>query len=454
LEPGPSYLEDASGFRGHADRLFIPESAREVADILADAASGGIAVTVRGAGTGLTGGAVARGGWVLSTERLKRLEIESGLAIAGAGVTLDELQRAAARTGQFYPPDPTETSASVGGTVATNASGARSFRYGPTGRWIARLEVVLAGGRILDVRRGDAIDFPLLGLPLPEVTKNTAGPLLAPGMDWIDLFAGSEGTLGVVTEADLQLLPRPESLVAGVVFLRDDTAVCAALAAWRAISGLRMLEYFDRASLDLLRARFSEVPAGAGGALLFEQEAAGDAEAETGAWCDRLDEAGADLDESWFATGERDRERFRVFRHALPELVNERVRRMGFLKLGSDYAVPAANTAAMLAIYRERLEAAFPGRYVIFGHIGDAHLHVNILPESESDFTRGGELMLELAREAVRLGGTVSAEHGLGKRKAGLLGLQYSEEQIEQMRSVKRRLDPRWILSPGNLFAK
>ena len=125
---------------------------------------------------------------------------------------------------------------------------------------------------------------------------------------------------------------------------------------------------------------------------------------------------------------------------------------MGFLKLGSDYAVPAANTAVMLGIYRERLDAAFRGRYVIFGHIGDAHLHVNILPESESDFARGGELMFELAREAVRLGGTVSAEHGLGKRKTALLALLYSEEQIEQMREVKRRLDPSWILSPGNLF--
>jgi FAD/FMN-containing dehydrogenase len=206
-----------------------------------------------------------------------------------------------------------------------------------------------------------------------------------------------------------------------------------------------MLEYFDRRSLDLLRTGFPEVPPAAGAAILFEEE-----NADVGLWHNRLVESAALLDDSWFATAAADRERFRRFRHALPELVNAAIRRNGFMKLGSDYAVPIARNREMLAEYRRRLEREF--NYVIFGHIGDAHLHVNILPESQEQFSRGQALMLEFARCAVALGGTVSAEHGLGKRKAQLLELQYSRDQIDAMKRVKRRLDPQWLLGQGTLF--
>jgi FAD/FMN-containing dehydrogenase len=114
--------------------------------------------------------------------------------------------------------------------------------------------------------------------------------------------------------------------------------------------------------------------------------------------------------------------------------------------------VPLARNRDMLAFYRARLEAEFAGRYVVFGHIGDAHVHVNILPGSEGEFERGRELLIEFARQAVALGGTVGAEHGLGKRKAALLAIQYSPAEIEAMKRVKRRLDPQWLLGRGNLF--
>jgi FAD/FMN-containing dehydrogenase len=168
-------------------------------------------------------------------------------------------------------------------------------------------------------------------------------------------------------------------------------------------------------------------------------------DAEVDAWADRVEAAGALADDSWFALSAADRERFRRFRHALPELVNETVRRNGTLKMGSDFAVPLARNREMLAFYKQRLEAEFPGRYVIFGHIGDAHVHVNIFS------AEAGPLLEEFARRAVALGGTVSAEHGLGKRKAHFLKLQYSEEDLEKMRAVKRRLDPKGILGRGTL---
>jgi len=416
------------------------------------AAAEKIPLTIAGAGTGVTGGRVPFGGWVVSLERFRRLDIRAGSATVGSGVLLREVHEAAARHGQFYPPDPTETAASIGGTIATNASGARSFRYGATRAHVLGLRVVLADGRLLAMSRGDKVDFPVPSLPLPATTKHTAGYFLRPGMDWVDLFVGSEGTLGVITEAELHLLPAPPALLAGVIFFSGDEEAVDAVEAWRGAAPARMLEYFDRPSLDLLRGRFPEIPARASAAILFEQELTSEDDPEIDRWQERLEASAALIDNSWFATSARDRERFRQFRHALPEIVNTIVRRNGVLKMNSDYAVPLERNREMLAYYRRRLEEEFPGRYVIFGHIGDAHVHVNVLPASGQEAQRAAELMLEFARTAVRLGGTVSAEHGLGKRKAHLLAVQYAPEHLNAMRAVKRRLDPNWLLGAGTLW--
>jgi FAD/FMN-containing dehydrogenase len=431
-------IEDASGFRGEAERIVTPASEAELLDVIAER----VPITIAGARTGLTGGCVPQdGGWAVSLEKLRRLEICTGRAVVGPGVSLDSLQTEAARTGQFYAPDPTERTASIGGTIATNASGSRSFRYGSTRKHILRLRVALKTGRVLDVRRGDQVDFDVPELPLPATTKNTAGYPLAPGMDWIDLIAGSEGTLGIVTEAELQLLPAPADVTAGIVFLISDGAALDVVDAWRRIPGLRMIEYFDANSLNFLRPHYPEIPSRAAAALLIEQE-----DGDVDFWADHAP------DDSWFAASDGDRERFRRFRHALPELVNDTMRRRGFLKLGSDYAVPLTRNREMLAEYHATLRQ-HDLEYVIFGHIGDAHVHVNILPKSPAEFETGQRLMLHFARHAVELGGTVSAEHGLGKRKAHLLALQYAPQQIEAMKDVKRRLDPQWLLNRGNLFA-
>jgi len=435
-----SYLVDASGFRGTAEKVLVPAGEGELVEIVRDGVRESIPITLSGGRTGLTGGSVAQGGWVVSLEKFQRLEIEKGRAIAGAGVLLEAVQTAARPTRQFYAPDPTERTASIGGNIATNASGSRSFRYGSTRRHVLGLRVVLMDGRTLQVARGDKVDFPVPQIPLPNTTKNTAGYALSPDMDWIDLYVGSEGTLGIVTEAELQLLPEPADILAGVVFFPSDGAALEVVEAWRAIPGLRMIEYFDSNSLALLRDRYPEVPREAAAALLIEQE-----NGDIDFWAEHASE------DSWFAASDQDRERFRRFRHALPEIVNDTVRRRGYLKVNSDYAVPLDRNLEMLAHYHHRLRKLSLD-YVIFGHIGDAHVHVNILPKSESEFKAGQDLMLEFARHSVELGGTVSAEHGLGKRKAHLLALQYSPAEIEAMQEVKRRLDPNWLLNRGNIF--
>jgi FAD/FMN-containing dehydrogenase len=439
LDPASPYLTDASGYRGAAERLLTPGDEVEVAKILAEANAQGVAVTVAGAGTGLTGGRVPEGGWVLSLERLNRIEIRDGVAIAGAGAILREVQQAAAAKGFLYPPDPTEWTASIGGTIATNASGSRSFLYGPTRRSVRAMHVALPSGEALRLRRGEKPTFALPVLPVSLARKNTAGYYLRPGMDFLDLFIGSEGTLGVITEAELELIPLAKQIFAGVVFFESDAEALDAVDAWRPVPKLRMLEYIDTGSLDLLRARFSEIPAAARAALLVEREG-DDWTPDTG------------MEASWFAASPRDRERFRVFRHAAPEAVNDLVRQRGLRKMGSDFAVPVERNREMLAFYREVLEREFQGRYVIFGHIGDAHLHVNVLPSDETEWEKAKGLMARFARKAVELGGTVSAEHGLGKSKRNLLGIQFKPAEIEAMMSVKRMFDPTWILGRGTLF--
>ena len=324
--------------------------------------------------------------------------------------------------------------------------------YRDTRRHIRALRVVLATGEVLALRRGEKPPFEIPALPFPDIRKNTAGYFMRAGMDYLDLFIGSEGTLGIVTEVEVALLPLPGQLFTGVVFFHSDEAALNAVDAWRPVAGLRMLEYVDAASLDMVRTRFPGIPSGARAALLIEQEVAEGEDAED-QWLHRLKTSAALIEGSWFATSAADRERFRQFRHTLPEVVNDLARQRGLTTVGTDFAVPVAKNREMLRYYRETLEREFPGQAVIFGHIGDAHVHANLLAANPEQWKVAMRLMSEFARKSVELGGTVSAEHGLGKRKRDYLAFQFSASDIDAMKAVKRRLDPQWLLGRGTLFA-
>ncbi|HEY7338181.1 MAG TPA: FAD-binding oxidoreductase [Bryobacteraceae bacterium] len=428
-------ITDVSGYPGRAERVFSPRGADELVQILARASAERAPVTPMGAMTGLTGGAAPQGGWGVSLARFRRLEIHPGSARVGVGVLLKELQSAAAGDGQFYAPDPTENTASLGGNIAANASGSRSFLYGATRRHVLALQVALMDGRVVEYRRGTGVDFEVPRIPLPRTTKHSAGYLLAPGMDFVDLFVGSEGTLGIVTEAELRLLPAPKEIMMGVVFFPSEDAALDAVERWRSAPGLRMLEYLDPGSLEMMGEPYQA-------AVMVEQEGEID-----------LDMNGALERESWFATSAADRERFRRFRHALGERANERIRRGGFMKLGTDYAVPRDRSREVLELYRRTLDRDLKLPYVVYGHIGDAHVHINTFPANKPDFDRAKAVLEGLAYPVVAMGGTVGAEHGLGKRKAHLLPIQYQPDAIEAMRVVKRRFDPQWLLGRGNLLS-
>jgi FAD/FMN-containing dehydrogenase len=447
-----AFLEDASGFRGSADRVVAPETVDQLRATVRQCAREHIPLTVSGAGTGLTGARVPQGGWVLSLSRFRKLEIVPGRAICGPSVSLADLHAAAARTNQFLGPNPTEISASVGGVISTNAGGARSFHYGALRKHVQALEVTFMDGETKRFQRGDRVDFPITAVEPPRVTKNAAGYLLQPELQWVDLIAGSEGTLGIVTEAELALFPTPPAILSGVVFFPTDDSAMQAVAAWRNIPELRLLEYMDTHGLRILREVYSTVPDVAAAALMIEQNLSSENDPQVDAWPERLEHAGALEELSWFGFTAADRERFRQFRHTLPSIVVERARRGGHPKYGTDFAVPFDRSPELHAFYRERCQAEFPDQYTIFGHAGDANNHVNLIPANVEQGQRGADLIREFAHQVIALGGTVAAEHGIGKTKTDLLKLMYKPEALDAMRQVKRRLDPNWLLGQGTLF--
>jgi D-lactate dehydrogenase (cytochrome) len=514
-----SYLSDASHMRdGRAERVVFPETAEEVAYVLREASVSKTPVTVSGAGTGTVGGRIPFAGIVLATDKLNKIKSvvhkhPGGRAVAEAGVRLADLQRFVESESLFYPPDPTERSCFLGGTVGTNASGARTFKYGPTRQYVQRLKIALATGDVIDVRRGEIsaslsgqLEIPLgagkflkAQLPsyhLPQTRKHAAGYYVAPGMDLIDLFIGSEGTLGVVIEVEVSLLPKPVGLLSGIVFFKTDEDVLSFVAEARKLSlanrqaensasrlaplmekaleitdrsgkisassddersptlDARALEYFDGESLNFLRQKYETIPSDAVGAVFFEQETTSTSEELLlQEWLTLVERHEALADDSWFAVNEPDQVKLREFRHALPVLMNEWFARHQQRKVSTDMSVPDEAFPEMLAFYRDTLRASNL-RYTIFGHIGDNHVHVNILPRDDEEGARARAIYLQFLKRAAALGGTLSAEHGIGKLKRDYLPLFYSEDQLREMVALKRAFDPGGILGRGNIFSE
>jgi D-lactate dehydrogenase (cytochrome) len=216
----------------------------------------------------------------------------------------------------------------------------------------------------------------------------------------------------------------------------------------------RALEFFDAESLKFLRERYQRVPTNAAGAIFFEQETTPQTEEELqAAWLALLEKHHALLDDSWFATNEHDRREMSEFRHQIPVLVNEWLARHGQRKVSTDMAVPDQEFPGMLNFYQETLRASRL-RYVIFGHIGDNHVHVNIMPSDDAEAALAREIYMKFIRRAVEVGGTISAEHGIGKLKRDYLRVLYADEQLKEMAALKRAFDPACILGRGNIFAE
>lgn len=458
-DPGvlAGYLTDASNVLGRAEALVRPRTTAEVAAVLAHCQAQGIPVLCTAGRTSTTAGAVPDGGWLLAMEGLTGiLDLGFERASAWAGTMLGAFQTEIEAKGRFYPPDPTSRhECTLGASIACNASGARTFRYGPTRRWVSELEVVLPTGEVIVVREGDPIpaDWPVPDWEEPQL-KTAAG--YAPPRSWLDLFVGSEGTLGVITRAEVKLTALPAEVFGLVAFFPDRRSATSFVARARQAArsdprgplSPRCLEYYDDNCLKVAAERMGGVPEGARAALFCEQEVeACGSEVHLEAWLEALALEGALVDETMLATDAPGRERLLALRHAIPAGINEQVVRNGMRKIGTDLAVPDHALDQMMDAY----EAA-PLQSVLFGHIGDNHLHLNLLPRTPEELAVAKAYYDELAKLAISLGGTVSAEHGIGKLKREHLAWMVGPAVLERFRALKRHVDPRGILGRGNVF--
>ena len=456
-----------------------------------------------GAQSSLTGGATPMGETVVATDQLDRVIAVSRSEITvQARVPLHVLQRALIAHGAFYPPVPTYDGAVAGGVIATNAAGAATFEYGSTREWVRAITVVLADGSVLDLERGrttahsdgyfelvrgnHTTRIPVPSYHMPDVAKRSVGYFASPDMDLIDLFVGSEGTLGIVTEASFIVMPRrPNLCLAWSGRPKSDRR----LTTWRTGDprgiDVAAVEHLDRRSLQILREdgtdRTHEVPLPADTAMAllvhvelpdggvpsnedaFGQIASalnpGAPDTPLVRLCRLVAQTGL-LDHTEVALpGNRRRQaQLLAIRKAVPEAVNRRIgaaRKTSpvIQKTAADMIVQFEQVEESLQLFRDAFEQRRLD-FAIWEHISDGNVHPNVIPRGPADVEHGQAAILECGREIIRLGGCPMAEHGVGRNrvKQALLRELYGAAGIDQMRRVKRAVDPYWRLAPGVLF--
>ena len=507
------YLRDESRTVGHAEKIAFPVSEDEIKDILKECYVTGEKVTVQGGRTGIAAAAVPYGGCILNVSKMNRIlgmrKDEHGYYLTvEPGVVLSELRKMIAsknfamkdwteeskavwaefkKDGAFFfSPDPTETSATIGGMVNCNASGARSFLYGPTRNHVTSVTMVLADGRTITAKRGcdqradgyevrfTCDDGSVLEAPVPTYvmppTKNASGYFAAKDMELIDLLIGSDGTLGVISQVEVRLLPQPK-VIWGVSLLFEDEPGSLQFVdrVRKEVKGIASMEFFDSGALNVLRDQKAKSKAFS---ALPEIKDFVDTVVYVELHCDDKEQAmerlrgvadvfeavGGKLEHSWVAMNSKDIERLMFFRHAVPESVNMLIderkktdKRIG--KVGSDMSVPNEHLFDVVELYRSSL-AEQKLQTATWGHVGNNHLHVNVLPNNMEEYGRAKEMFKDWAKVICPWGGAVSAEHGVGKLKAPFLTIMYGEEHIEEMRALKRAFDPKWMLGVGNLFSE
>ncbi len=419
------------------DAAVLARSREEIEIALRLAAEHGIPVTPRGAGTGMTGGALPiRGGLVLSTEAMRGIKLidpDDRIAVVEPGVVNGDLQTAVEAQGLFYPPDPASLAmCSMGGNIAENAGGPRAFKYGVTRDWTLGMTVTLMGGETLK-----------LGRKTPKGVT---------GYDLTAMFVGSEGTFGVTSEITVRLIGKPEAAAALIAVMPDPVV------AGRAVSAIirrgfrpRALELMDKASLDHVRAKAPySFPADAGSIVLIELDGEADTLESAILRCGELcEEVGAR--EVIVARDDADRERLWQTRR----LCSSSLRNAHRWKQSEDIVVPTGSIAEMLRRI-DQISGRSGLPTATFGHAGDGNLHVNLLsdedPRDAGVAARIETALADVFRATLDLGGTLSGEHGIGIAKAKYMSWEQSPEVIDWQKRLKRLWDPKGLLNPGKIF--
>lgn len=429
------YAYDATNTKAMPDAVVLVQSAAEVAAVLKYASRHRVPVVPRGAGTGLSGGAVpAEGGIALSLARMNRiLEIdrENMVAVVQPGVITGRLQKAVDEAGMYYPPDPASLSyCTIGGNIAENAGGPHCLKYGVTKDYVMGLEVVLPEGDI--VRLG--------GKQVKNVT----------GYNLVQFYVGSEGTLGVITEATLRLIPRPQAKkTMAAIFSRLDDAAEAVTGILHAGVVPASLELMDQRSINAVEDYLQMgLPRDAEAILLIESdgmpEAVASETAAIEAVCRRMNVRS-------FQTAADEKEAAVLWKAR--RSISGAISKMRPTKIGEDICVPRSAVPEMIRRVQQ-IGDRYQLPIVIFGHAGDGNLHPNILTDrrDKEEMVRVEHAIAAIFEAAVELGGTLSGEHGIGTTKKPYLTKDLSPAAINLMQSLKRAADPHGVLNPGKIF--
>ncbi|HEV2880309.1 MAG TPA: FAD-linked oxidase C-terminal domain-containing protein [Pyrinomonadaceae bacterium] len=429
------YAADAVKEKFPPEAVLLPQTTAEVASILKLANERRFPVTARGGGVGYTGGAVpVEGGVVIGTDRMNRIrEINADdlYVVTEPGVTTYALQQAVEAKGVFYPPDPASYKTSfIGGNIAENAGGIRSAKYGVTKHYVIGLEVVTPTGEV--IRTG--------GL----TSKNVVG------FDLTGLICGSEGMLGIITEATLRLLPLPETTRTVRATFRTMAEACACVPRFnRARVTPVAIEVLDRNAIAAVETEFAFGFGAEAGALLLVSVDGHASEVERDALiCEGVVRDGGGFDVMRSETREEEERLWDVRRAISPAL-----KKFGTMKFNEDVVVPRSRVPELVARIEEigRLHDTF---VVNFGHAGDGNIHVNFMCDRDDPeaMRRARAAVRDTFAFSVELGGTISGEHGIGYVKAPYLDMALGAATIDAMKSIKRALDPNGILNPGKMF--
>src|SRR2546421_2016214 len=429
------YAQDALKEKFPPEAVVLPQSAAEVSAILRLANERRFPVTARGGGVGYTGGAVpVEGGIVVGTDRMNRIKeisAENLYAVTEPGVTTYALQQAVEQLGLFYPPDPASYKNSyIGGNIAENAGGIRSAKYGVTKHYVLGLEVVLPTGEIFET--------------VGRVSKNVVG------CDLTGLVCGSEGMLGVITEATLKLLPLPAATRTVRATFKTMQAACACPPAFtRERVTPVAIEVLDRNSIRAAESEFAfGIDPEAGALLLVSVDGSREEVERTARVVEDVVKNLGGYDVLRSETREEEEKLWDVRRALSPA-----IKKFGTLKFNEDVVVPRSRVPELIEQVEEigRRHQTF---VVNFGHAGDGNIHVNFMCDREDTeaVRRAREAVRETFAVAVSLGGTISGEHGIGYVKAPYLDMAIDAPTIEAMKRIKRALDPNGILNPGKMF--
>jgi glycolate oxidase len=428
------YAFDATNIRALPDAVAFPETTDDVRTVVSICSMAGIPIIPRGAGTGFAGGTVPlRGGVVISTERLNRIldiDAERRTATVQPGVVNSALQKSAAKVGLMFPPDPSSLDVcTVGGNVAQDAGGPRAVKYGVTRDYVLGVEAVLWDGRITESGK-------------PRDMCVNWNPMLA-------LFVGSEGTLGVMTEIVVGLVPRPVAFATALVFFKDLEAAAEAVNAVFAGGVLpAALELMDSVTMGAVRNFVDvDVPAGAGCALLIEADGMG------GEAADIMSEIENSLRGSNFismrsATGDDERADLWKMRRSISPSLSL----IAPHKINEDVCVPRSKLPRLARTVTE-LAAKYNLTVPTFGHAGDGNLHVNVMLDRKDAgaLRRAETLVRELFDTTLALGGTISGEHGVGITKREFLPDQVGDLGLEMQRKIKTSFDPYVRINPDKV---